>query len=177
MIAKPLEHRTLCYGYRFSEAPKPGKFNPAAAAELGIPEGPARRDLQLGNPVRINDKMILPEMVVGPPVPGRTIVFCTDTRPCANALELAQNASALIFDSTFSGDHAERAQQTFHCTSVQAATLAAQAGAEQLLLWHISIRNGEEIEAAMLREAREIFPATQMPADYELVEIFRPGQR
>jgi len=175
VIAKPLEYRTVCYGYRLSESPKAGKFNSQAAAALGIPEGPQRRDLQQGNPVRIKGKMIKPEQVVGPPVPGRIIAWLTDTRPCANALELARNATALIFDSTFSGDHAERAQQTFHSTSVQAAELARQAAVEQLLLWHISIRNGEVIEAAMLRQARAIFSNTLMPADYETVEIFRPG--
>lgn len=173
VIAKPLEHRILCFGYRLSESPKAGKFNSQAADELGIPQGPQRRDLQQGTPVRINGKLIKPEQVVGPPIPGRTIAYLTDTRPCANALELAYHASALIYDSTFSGDHAERAQQTFHSTSLQAAELARQAQVELLLLWHISIRNGEQVEAVMLQEARTLFPNTLMPDDFAAVEIFR----
>jgi len=174
--AKTLDHRTICYGYRFSEAVKPGKFYVEKAEKLGIPPGPLRSNLQQGKTIKLNGKSISPEEVLGPPRPGRTIVYCTDTLPCENTIELAKNASILIHDSTFSKEHTERASKTFHSTSAQAAEIAARAGVEKLLLWHLSIRNDENDEQKMLKEAREIFTETYLPRDYETLEIKRPGQ-
>ncbi|MBN2413881.1 ribonuclease Z [candidate division KSB1 bacterium] len=176
VTAKILEHRTACYGYRFSEAEKPGKFDVQKAEQFGIPPGPLRSDLQQGKIINIRGKNINPGEVLGPPYPGRTIVFCTDTRPCENTVKLAKNASLLIHDSTFSKKLTERAQKTFHSTSVQAAEIAVQAGVEKLFLWHLSIRHDENDEQEMLKEAREIFPQTYLPCDFETLELKRPEQ-
>lgn len=174
--AKVLHHRSTCYGYRFSEAAKPGRFNVEKAEQLGIPAGPLRSELQQGKTIHVNGKIISPGEVLGPSHPGRTIVFCTDTLPCENTIILAQNATLLIHDSTFSKELTERALKTFHSTSVQAAEIAARAAVEKLFLWHLSSRHDENDEQEMLNEAREIFPETFLPGDFDTIEIQRPGQ-
>jgi len=34
--------------------------------------------------------------VLGPPRPGMAVSYCLDTRPCANAVKLSENADWLI---------------------------------------------------------------------------------
>ena len=172
----PLDHRTLCYGYRFVEAPKPGRLDAEKAEQLGVPHGPLRKELKLGNPVTVNGKTIHPDELVGPEQPGRTIAYCTDTRPCDNAINLAQNADVLVHDSTFSHTMTERAHLTFHSTSVQAAEIAKHANVNTLFLWHLSIRNNETDEAQMLNDARTIFPNTRLSHDYLHYPVARKNQ-
>ncbi len=165
VTALPLEHRTLCYGYRFEEAPKPGRFDAEKAEQLGIGAGPLRAELQQGNSVTVNGTAIHPDELMGPTRPGRVIAYCTDTRPCSNTTILAENSDVLIHDSTFSSELTERAHKTFHTTSVQAAEIAREAKAKSLFLWHLSIRNSVEAEEMMLEEAKQIFPNTYLSQD------------
>ena len=37
---------------------------------------------------------VMPEQVLGPPRPGLAVAYCTDTRPCAAAVELARGDQA-----------------------------------------------------------------------------------
>ena len=169
----PLHHRMPCIGYRFEEAPRPGKFDVTRAEELGIPSGPLRGELVRGRTIRIDGRTIRPEQVVGRPIPGRVIAFCADTRPCEAATELAENADVLIHDSTFSDEHEDKARETFHSTAREAAHVARQANAHRLILYHISTRNDEEGEKKLLRQAREIFPATDLATDFMQIELSR----
>jgi ribonuclease Z len=55
-----------------------------------------------------------------------------------------------------------------HSTARQAAEIAKGAGIRLLALTHISPRYlGSEIE----REAREVFPATVVPRDFDVIEV------
>ncbi len=174
VTAKPLQHSIFCLGYRFAERPKPGKFDEQKAQELGIPIGPVRGQLQKGLPVILSDgRQILPQQVVGPSRPGRVVVYCTDTRPCQAAIELAQDCDVLIHDSTFSEANREEAEVSFHSTAIEAAEVAAQARAKKLILWHISGRNDKAREIDLLHEARTVFSESYLPEDFEFLEVPR----
>ncbi len=171
---KPLQHSTFCLGYRFAEPPKPGKFDEKKAQQLGIPISPIRSELQKGLPAVLPDgRRILPQQVVGPSRPGRVVTYCTDTRPCKAAVELAQGCDVLIHDSTFSEANREEAEMSLHSTAIEAAEVAAQARAKKLILWHISGRNDDAREIEMLQEARSVFPESYLPEDFECLEV--PG--
>ena len=61
-----------------------------------------------------------------------------------------------------------RAQETMHQTAAQAAGIAERANIGLLALTHLSNRYfGPEIA----REAREIFPDTVVPKDFDVVEV------
>ena len=61
-----------------------------------------------------------------------------------------------------------RAAETMHSTALQAAELARGAGVRLLALTHVSPRYfGPEL----VREAREIFPNTVVPRDFDVVEV------
>lgn len=175
--AVQLAHSTVCYGFRFQEDPKPGRFDEERARQLRIPAGPARRVLKEGQPVVVNGTTIAPEQVVGPSIPGRSIVYCTDTRPCASAIELARDCSVLIHDSTFAEIHAHRAVESFHSTAREAAQIAQTAMVERLVLYHISNRHLNGQEQTLLTEATDVFPYSYLSTDLSRLEIPRPGSR
>jgi ribonuclease Z len=164
--ARPLEHRGFAMGFRFEERIRPGRFKPEKARALGVPEGPAFGQLQEGTPVAAADgTRVQPEQVTGPPRPGISVAYVTDTRPCDGGRALAADADLLYHDATFADDHQERAEKTGHSTARQAAAVARDAGAERLLLGHVSARYADL--TPLVREAREVFP------DAEIAEELR----
>lgn len=168
-----LLHSSPCLGYRLQESPKPGVFDAAKAEELGIPEGPERARLLQGHPVKVGDEVVQPKEVVGPSQPGRIVTYCTDTRPCDSARQLAEDCDLLIHDATFSDAYADRAEPTFHSTSRQAAKVAHDARARKLALWHLSLRVHGAEEQSMLNEALEVFPHSELPSDLDTWDLSR----
>jgi len=136
-----VDHRTAAVGYALVEDERKGRFDrEKAEAELGIPPGPKYSRLHAGEPVEHEGRTVDPEEVVGPPRPGRRVVYTGDTRPSDSVVEAATNADLLVHDGTFADDHATRARATAHSTAREAASVAARAGAKRLALTHISTR-------------------------------------
>src|SRR5690606_15183984 len=81
IIAYRTQHGGRSLGYVLAEHQRRGRFNPERARELGVPEGPLFGKLHRGEPVEVNGRIVRPEDVVGPPRPGRKIVYTGDTRP------------------------------------------------------------------------------------------------
>lgn len=172
LTAYPLEHSKPCYGYRLIEKEQPGKFDEEMAERLGIPFGPERKALVSGQSVLLaSGRKIMPHEVVGPARRGRSLAYCTDTRPCEGSRLLAQDADVLIHDSTFCHALQARARETTHATAVEAAQVAADADAGVLFLWHISGRHDEANEEIMLQEARALFPNTLLSRDLMVFDI------
>ena len=81
---------------------------------------------------------------------------------------LAEDADLLVHEATFTEEERERAAETLHSTARQAAELARDARVRLLALTHISTRYfGPEI----VREAREVFPDTVVPRDFDVIEV------
>src|SRR4051812_29654777 len=159
-----VRHRGEAYGYALIEDGRPGRFDPALAASLGVAPGPDFGRLQRGEPVG----GVTPEQVVGPSRAGRKLVFSGDTAPCDMVRVAADGADVLVHEATFAEDERERAIETGHSTARQAAELAAEADVRLLALTHVSTRYaGGEIRD----EARAVFPRTEVPRDFDLVEV------
>ncbi len=157
-------HRGPALGYVLHERDRPGIFDPDKARQAGLTEGPDFGRVQRGETV----DGVSPEMVMGPSRPGRKLTISGDTRPCDAIREAAHRSDVLIHEATFAIDEAERAAQTGHSTSTQAAGVARDAEVKLLVLNHLSIR----YPARVLRdEAREIFANTVLPRDFDTVEI------
>jgi len=139
--AVAVDHRTTAVGYALVEAERKGRFDrEKAEAELGIPPGPKYSRLHDGEAVEHGGRTIQPEEVVGPPRPGRRLVYTGDTRPCESVIEAARDADLLIHDGTFASDLADRAVETAHATAAEAAAVATEAGARRLVVTHVSTR-------------------------------------
>ena len=155
--AIPADHDATAVGYLLKEAQRKGRFDrETAEQELGIPPGPKYSRLHRGEPVEHDGRTIDPEEVVGPPRPGRQVVYTGDTRPIPAVAAAADGADLLVHDATFADDHASRADKTGHSTARQAARIAADADVARLALTHVSTRYTGCTDR-LEREAREAF--------------------
>jgi ribonuclease Z len=162
--AVAVSHRGAALGYVLHEYDRPGVFDPDKARAAGLTEGPDFGRVQRGETVN----GVAPEMVMGPVRAGRKLTISGDTRPCDALRVAAHRSDLLIHEATFAIDEAERAAQTGHSTSTQAAGIARDAEVTLLALNHLSIR----YPASIIRdEAREIFPNTVLPRDFDSIEI------
>ena len=169
VVAAPLDHTTLCFGFAVIEDDRPGTFNIDRARELAIPPGPLYGRLQRGEDVTFNERLIRSADVVGPPRRGRRVIYCTDTRPCRNAVELARGADILIHEATYTSELATEAAERGHATAEEAATIAAEAGVGRLFLTHISPRYLDPLP--LIDEARRVFPTTYVAEDFMEVTV------
>lgn len=157
-------HNVPAVFYALEENPRPGKFNKARALEIGIPEGKMFSQLQSGMTVEHKGKTYTPDMVLGPPRPGRKIVYTGDTKPCEAIADMAKDCDVLIHDSTTALDLEDKANFYCHSSSRQAAEAAKTANAVKLFLTHISPRydETEQLEA----DAKAVFANSQVATDF-----------
>jgi ribonuclease Z len=164
-----VDHGVPALGYALVEEPRPGRFDVATADALGVPNGPERGLLQRGEPVTLPDgRRIEPDEVVGEARPGRKVVLTGDTAAHPGVVQAAHGAELLVHEATFLADERERAHETLHSTAAEAAEVARLAQVTMLALTHVSSRYfGPELA----REARETFPGTVVPRDFDVVEV------
>jgi ribonuclease Z len=164
-----VEHGVSALGYALTELPRPGRFDVEMADSLGVPPGRERGALQRGEAISLADGTVVqPEQVLGPARPGRKLVISGDTAPARTVVEAARDADLLIHEATFCEEERDRATETRHSTAVQAAQVALAARVKMLALTHVSTRYfGPEV----LREARELFAATAVPKDFDIIEL------
>lgn len=167
--AAPALHGVPCFAYSFEEKMKPGKFNPAKARKLSIPEGPLWKQLQTKKFVTVDGRRIASKSVVGPPRPGVKVTYAVDTRPCASVARLAAGSDLLIHDSSFAQDAAKKAKEYGHSTAVEAAQLARKSRSRKLALFHISAMY--ENASPLLAEARSVFPESILAKDMLTVYV------
>ena len=164
-------HRgTQSLGYRFEEeARRP--LLAARLAALGVPDGPARRALAVGDPVTLADgRLIAPEMVQGPEIAGAKLAVVGDVEEVASLTGQVRHADALVIEATFLDRDTALARSRGHLTAAAAGWLAREGAVGELLLTHISGRyRPEEIKA----EAANIFPRTRVVADFDRIAVAR----
>lgn len=157
--ARPLEHKNLCVGYRFQEKDKPGKVDAEKAQEMGITEDWQYKKLKAGEDVELENGTVVPSSeIVGEPKKGDSFAYVTDTLFSVNALKLAYKATILYHEATFDQNLKDKAEETFHSTAEDAATIAHKAEVQRLVISHFSARYTNQF--VLLKEARKIFPDT-----------------
>lgn len=157
--ARPLNHTKFCIGYRFQEKDKPGKVDADKATKLGITEDAQFKALKAGDDVELEDGTVIKSYdIVGHPRPGDSFAYITDTKYCPNSVKLAMNTNILYHEATFSESLADKAAETGHSTSIDAARVANEAQTKLLVISHFSARYTNPF--VLLREARaKFFPA------------------
>jgi ribonuclease Z len=168
-------HGLPSLGYILEEDCRPGRFNREEAVLLGVPPGPLFGRLQRGETVCIVKEGsgidIKPEDVMGPPRPGRKIVYTGDTRPIQNRIaDIARNADLLIHDCTYDDHELERACEVYHSTAGEAGDVARHLNVKTLALVHISSRYTST--ATHIRDAKKRFEGNVIaPSDLDMIEI------
>ncbi len=165
----PVAHRgTDSFGFSF-EAPARRHLLAERLAALAVPNGPVRKALAAGQPVTLTDgRRIDPEAVLGPVTRGTKLVVIGDAETTDGLVEAVKGADALVIEATFLDRDVATARTHGHLTAAESAALAAAAGVERLILTHIS---GRYADAEILAEARAIFPATELAADFARIVV------
>jgi ribonuclease Z len=156
------DHPVPAIAYRLDEGPKRGRFDGELARSLGI-RGRDFAQLEAGEPVRVGERVIHPEDVMGPPRAGRSVVYSGDTAPSEDVRKLAQGATLLIHEATAAQDLEVEANQWGHSSARQAAELALAASVGGLFITHFSSRYKET--TALEEEARALFVGAQAAHD------------
>ncbi len=164
------EHSVTNFAYSINEKRSP-KFLKENALKLGVKPGPDFGKLQSGIAVKVGEKIIKPEQVLGENRKGRKIVYSGDTRPCKQMIEFSSDADILIHESTFNDSHMDKSYETGHSTASMAAEIAKKANVNKLVLTHISTRykDNKTIE----KEALEVFENSIVAEDMMILEVKR----
>ncbi len=160
--AEFLDHGVDNLGWRITE-PNSIKFEKEKLLNFGI-KGPLVRELEQQGQITIDGKVIRLDEVSWVRK-GDVFAVVIDTKPCQAAIDLAKGAKMLLCESTYLEEHAHLAKAHNHMTAKQAAMIAKQAGAEELILTHYSARY-RDIDLFQ-QEAREVFPNTQVADDFK----------
>ncbi len=165
-----LDHGVDNIGWRVTE-PDTRKFDAKLLKEHGI-LGPRVRELEEKEALEVNGRLIHLDDV-SRIRPGDSIAVVIDTRYCHQAIEIAQNARLLLCESTYLEEERDLARKHYHLTAKQAATIAKEANAQELILTHFSARylslKGFETEA------RPIFPNTHVADDLKVFPFPKNG--
>jgi ribonuclease Z len=165
IIAKRLEHSIECMGYRFEEKDKL-RIDKTKMKKLGLKEGPHLMDIINGKTLSRLGKKISPQELCFTRK-GKVISYISDTGLCEGTKELARDADLVICESTYASKHIDKTEKYLHLTSEQAAMIASQSNAKELILTHFSQRYNDVSE--LLSEAKSIFPNTK--AAFDLMKI------
>jgi ribonuclease Z len=156
------EHPVPALAYRVEEDAKRGRFDADRAHALGV-RGPDFARLERGESVEVDGRVVRPEELLGPPRPGRSVVYSGDSAPSPAITRLADRATVLVHEATAARDLEKEANDWGHSSTRQAAECARVAGVGALFLTHFSARY-QELEP-LEEEARVVFAGTTAARD------------
>lgn len=172
VTAHALNHPVECYGYRIEEHDKPGALDAQALIAQGVTPGPLFQKLKNGETVTLSDGRIINGVnFLAPAEPGKKLAIFGDTAPCPSAHALARDVDLMVHEATLEQAMEEKANSRGHSSSRQAAQLAFDAGASQLIITHLSSRYDEAGSRQLLAECQAIFPKTLLAEDFHIVPL------
>ena len=152
---EPGDHALPVLAYRL-DLMRGRAFLPERARGLGVPMELWGR-LQAGEPVSWDSGAATPDDVLGPPRPGLSVAFVTDTRPASKLPRLVECVDLLVCEGTYGSDEdLPKAVRNRHMTFREAATLARDAGANRLWITHFSPALKDP--SAFAANATDVFP-------------------
>ena len=154
----PLRHRIPTCGFLFQEKQTPNHIIRDMVDFYQVPVFELNR-IKNGEDYVTPDGTVVPNhRLTIPSAPPRSYAYCSDTIFLKSIVPQIQGVDLLFHEGTFAQADAARAKETFHTTAMQAAEIAQEAQAKQLVIGHFSARY--EDESILLKEAQTVFPNT-----------------
>ncbi len=154
----PLDHRVQTNGFLFKEKPRLRKIKKSFINLEDVSVNEIREIKAGADYTSPSGKFYPNSSITTDPLPPRSFAYCSDTRYTEDVIEHISGATLLYHEASFANDMENVANEKFHSTAMQAATIAGKANALQLLLGHFSARY-KQIDK-LLDEARQVFPET-----------------
>lgn len=159
----PMKHNFPCCGFLVSERqPLPNiRKDFLVGKELSNADF---RKIKVGEDYTdVSGEVYKNEDITTPPKAARSYAFCADTAYDEAIIPIIENVDLLYHEATFMEERVKDAEEKFHSTAKQAATIAKKAKVEKLLLGHFSARYRDLDE--LLAEAKEVFPESYLAED------------
>lgn len=155
-----VKHRIECWGFLFRQKKNPRKIDGDKVKAHNIPAGFYDR-LQKGeNYTNDQGVIILNEELTTKAALPKCYAYCTDTLFDESLIEKVKGADLLYHEATYLKSDADKAAARYHSTTVQAASIAKNAGVKKLLIGHFSARY-ESLDN-FLAEAYSVFKDTEL---------------
>jgi ribonuclease Z len=95
--------------------------------------------LHMGEDYMTADNTVIKnELLTSAVTPPKTYAYCADTIYDEELIEKVKNVDLLYHEATYLHALQQKAASRFHCTSIEAATIAKKAGVKKLLVGHFS---------------------------------------
>lgn len=164
-----LNHRIPCCGFIFKEKPLLANISKETIKEYNIP---VEQILPIKNGadfINSEGKLIPNSELVSNRLNPRSYAYCSDTCYDERIIETIKGVNLLYHEATFMNDMQDRAKETFHSTTIQAATIAQKADVRQLMIGHYSARY-KDLQP-LLEEAQSVFKNTLLAEEGQNTQV------
>ena len=164
-----LNHRIPCCGFLFTEKPLLANISKEIIESYKIPVEQIA-GIKGGADFITADGELIPnnKLVSCKPLP-RSYAYCSDTIYDERIVEYIHGVNLLYHEATFMNDMLPRANETFHTTALQAATIANKAEVKQLIIGHYSARY-KDLQP-LLDEAQSVFSNTVLSVEGKSIVV------
>ncbi len=154
----PLRHRVPCVGFLFREKPKPRHLRGDMAKFHHIPVSQLKAIKEGADFVTPDGRIIPNSHLTTDASPSVSYAYCSDTIYTPSLANILKDVDLIYHEATYTTESEALAHERFHSTAAEAAKIARDANAGNLLLGHFS--KSYKSEAQHLAEAQAIFPNT-----------------
>ena len=150
-----LEHSIPCSGFLLKQKKSMRKIHKDSVEKYNIPFDKIQGIQDGADWITSNGEVIDNSDITTPNTPAYSYAFCTDTCFNEDLTDKVQGVDLLYYETTFKKDLIQRAVETGHSTTYDAAKIANQAKVKNLLIGHFSQRYKNLDE--LLSEVKEGF--------------------
>lgn len=169
VVALPLNHGIETYGYIFREKEPMLNVHKWAVEAFGLSLteiGALKRGEDIS---RADGTVLTAERCAYKPFEPAAYAYISDTAPFSELAAWLKGVTTLYHEATYLSGLEDQAAKRHHSTTLQAASVARDAGVSRLIIGHYSSR--EKDIALYQAECRTIFPETFAATDGDSFEI------
>ena len=166
----PMKHRIPVCGFLFQEKKRELRLNKDALKDYKVPVKMMASIKSGEDFIDEKGKHIKNEFLTLPFEKTFSYAFCTDTKYYPKITEFIKEVHTIFHEATFIEKDKDKAKKTYHSTALQAAKIAKDSLAQQLVLGHFSVRyKGTDV---FLNEAKLEFENTIIANDGNIIKLY-----
>lgn len=170
VISIPLKHRVPCTGFLIKEKGPELRLNVDACVQYKVPVEQYEA-IKMGAEYHSQSQgVVANHLLTTPGYKNRSYAYIADTIYDPKYLvPIVKDVDLLYHEATFLHERADRAAETFHSTSLQAAQIAETANVKRLMIGHFSARYNDA--QPLVKEAQSVFANTFEAVEGSCVEV------